>query len=90
MSSVPSRADRKITGTWAGSARSFRAMLSPSRSGSMMSRITRSGPNSSAARIASRPLATSLVTKPSYRSAVATASVMDGSSSTISTRAGTV
>src|SRR5207342_406886 len=57
-------------------------------SGSMMSRTTRSGRRSLTTSSASRPPCTWATSKPSYPSAVETASVIDGSSSTTTIRAG--
>src|SRR4029453_17837073 len=64
-----------------------RCTAHPSKSGNMMSRTIRSGRNESTSVSASRPDAADATSNPSYRSAVATRSVMYASSSTTSTRA---
>src|SRR5712692_1101344 len=87
LSSVASLAVRKMIGTLCPPALSRLSTSMPSMSGSITSRMTRAGENWGTAVSAARPVAAVLTVKPSYRSAIASSSVMFGSSSTTRTRA---
>src|SRR5690606_24286108 len=89
-SPAASFAVRNSTGTSGSSRRSHPRTAGPSMSGSTRSRTTASGRNSRAARTAPSPSAALRICQPSYRRAVESRAVTDCSSSTTSTRTGSL
>src|SRR5437588_7651864 len=90
LSSVESRAVKKMVGTFRPEESTRRRTWWPSMSGSITSRIIRAGLKESTLETASRPLSAVSTANPSCRSAMAISSVMLNSASTTRTRAGGV